>query len=71
MKPLLSLTLPKRLVSIEEPFYLHYTDTFNMMNRFKNDTLDDLYRLLNQAEIYTDTRQVLTQALSYLSTEIL
>ncbi len=42
-----------------------------MMNRFKNDTLDDLYRLLNQAEIYTDTRQVLTQALSYLSTEIL
>lgn len=37
-----------------------------MMNHFKNDTLDDLYRLLNQAEIYTDTRQVLNQTLSYL-----
>lgn len=47
-------------------FYLHYTDKFDMMNHFKNDTLDDLYRLLNQAEIYTDTRQVLNQTLSYL-----
>lgn len=42
-----------------------------MMNRFKNDTIDDLYRLLNQTEIYTDTQQVLTQTLSYLSTETL
>ncbi|VHG77378.1 bacterial regulatory s, tetR family protein [Streptococcus pyogenes] len=47
-------------------FYLHYTDKFDMMNHFKNDTLDDLYRLLNQAEIYTDARQVLNQTLSYL-----
>lgn len=43
-------------------FYLHYTDKFDMMNHFKNDTLDDLYRLLNQAEIYTDTHSTSPQS---------
>lgn len=47
-------------------FYLHYKDKFEMMNQLKNETLDDLYCLLNQTAIYTDTRAVLIQTLSYL-----
>ncbi|HEK9097303.1 TetR family transcriptional regulator [Streptococcus equi subsp. zooepidemicus] len=47
-------------------FYLHYRDKHDMMTHLKNDTLDDLYQLLNDPHIFTDTRLVLKEALAYI-----
>mgnify|MGYP006956595745 CR=1 FL=1 len=36
-----------------------------MMCQLKHDTLDDLFNILNDETIYTDTRSVLRQTLTY------
>ena len=46
-------------------FYLHYVDKYDMMCQLKHDTLDDLFNILNDETIYTDTRSVLCQTLTY------
>lgn len=46
-------------------FYLHYVDKYDMMCQLKHDTLDDLFNILNDETIYTDTRSVLRQTLTY------
>lgn len=47
-------------------FYLHYVDKYDMMCQFKHDTLEDLFNILNDETIYTDTHSVLWQALTYV-----
>lgn len=47
-------------------FYLHYVDKYDMADQFKNDTLDDLFHILSDESIYTDTRAVLFRTLTYV-----
>ena len=47
-------------------FYLHYVDKYDMADPFKNDTLDDLFHILSDESIYTDTRAVLFRTLTYV-----
>lgn len=47
-------------------FYLHYVDKYDMMNQLKYDTLNDLFHLLSDEVIYTDTRAVLFRTLTYV-----
>ncbi len=47
-------------------FYLHYTDKYDMMEKLKNETLEDLFGILSHDSIFTSKRIILLKLLSYL-----
>ncbi|MGT2932756.1 TetR family transcriptional regulator [Streptococcus catagoni] len=44
-------------------FYLHYQDKYDMLDQFKNDILDQLFTILDDQSIYTDTEKILEKTL--------
>lgn len=50
-------------------FYLHYKDKYDMMDQFKNETLDNLSCILNDTAINTNTEKVLIETLTYLKND--
>ncbi|MGT2887277.1 TetR/AcrR family transcriptional regulator [Streptococcus didelphis] len=56
--------LAKRAGINRGTFYLHYKDKYQMIDQIKEESLEHIFKILDQQAIYTDTRALLIAVLT-------